>query len=267
MSTEGIEGVRVLQRDVLQVIQSLSDEEWRQPSNCAGWRVQDVVAHMGSNFHATVEPPDAAPPPGPAILAEEAMELLVEPRRSWSPAQVLEEYEEFAPKALAVLEALQEEPTASTPLTLAELGTYPINLLADAYAFDHYCHLRVDILAPLGPIQRAVPAADDLRLVPTVGWMIAGLPQMCGAALTALDRPLRLTSTVPVVERGRSRPQTTTAVAISDAGDDVPVAATVRSNAHDFVIWGTARRNWRDYVTVDGDRNYAADVLDQLNIV
>jgi len=267
MSVRGVEAVRVLQDDVLTVIRSLSDEEWQRPSGCAGWRVQDLVAHMSSNFQVTVEPPDAAPTDGPPVAAEQAMEMLVEPRRGWSAQQVLAEYEEFAPRALAVLASLQEEPAASAPLPLADLGTYPTNLLADAYAFDHYCHLRVDLLRPLGPIERKLPPADDVRLGPTVGWMIAGLPQMCSRSLTALDRPLQLVLDGPgggTWTLDRERPDALVQVAPGATGE---AAATVRSTSHDFVIWGTTRRSWRDHVTVEGDAAYAASVLDQLDII
>ena len=27
---------------------------------------------------------------------------------------------------------------------LADLGTYPMHMVANAFAFDHYCHLRID---------------------------------------------------------------------------------------------------------------------------
>ena len=44
-------------------------------------------------------------------------------------------------------------------------------------------------------------------------------------------------------------------------------AATITSNAHDFVIWGTRRAPWRDLVTIDGDADYAARVLDAIKII
>ena len=72
----------------------------------------------------------------------------------------------FADQAVAVLASLQEEPLASTVIPLADLGSYPMNQLADAYAFDHYCHLRIDLLAPDGPIERKMPDADATRLAP-----------------------------------------------------------------------------------------------------
>ena len=44
--------------------------------------------------------------------------------------------------------------------------------------------------------------------------------------------------------------------------------ATISSSAHDFVSWGTQRRNWRDLgVTIDGDTDYAAAVLDAMNVI
>ena len=43
--------------------------------------------------------------------------------------------------------------------------------LADAYAFDLYGHLRIDVLAPHGPIDREVPSADESALRPLwAGW-------------------------------------------------------------------------------------------------
>ena len=42
---------------------------------------------------------------------------------------------------------------------------------------------------------------------------------------------------------------------------------TVTSDAHAFVLWGTANLPWRDACTVDGDLQVAATFLDALNIV
>ena len=37
---------------VLALIDSLTDTEWNAPSGCAGWRVQEVVAHMGAVYRS-----------------------------------------------------------------------------------------------------------------------------------------------------------------------------------------------------------------------
>ena len=98
---------------------------------------------------------------------------------------------------LATLTALQDEPLASTVIPLADLGSYPMHLLADAYTFDHYCHLRVDLLSPRGPIERELAPADDTLIAPAVGWMLAGIPQMQPGLEQSLTGRIRLVLTEP----------------------------------------------------------------------
>jgi hypothetical protein len=53
-----------------------------------------------------------------------------------------------------------------------------------------------------------------------------------------------------------------------DEGASAEAAATVASTAHDFVSWGTKRRDWRAMgVKVEGDEAYAASVLDAFNVI
>jgi len=226
--------------------------------------VQDLVAHTGSNFRVLVEPPDPSAPAPEVETAEQLQELLVAQRRDWSSAEVATEFRDFVEPAMGVLAAMQEEPLASTPLTLTDLGTYPMHALADAFAFDLWCHLTVDLLAPTGPVQRSRPEATDDLLAPAIGWMLAGLPQMCPSVSKVLDRPLGLRLTGPGGGEWTlvpGEPLLTTVSALQD-----PVA-TVTSAATDFVLWGTTRTPWRDTVQVEGDRAFAERVLDEVNVV
>lgn len=262
MSDAGLHAVEVLAERYAEVVRSLTAEQWRQPSRCAGWSVQDLVAHTGSNFHVVVEP-DSAPPEPPPV-AEDLQDLLVRQRRDWTPGQVAEEFTAYCGPALAAFRALQDEPTASSPVTLSELGTYPLHLLADAFAFDVWCHLYVDLLAPTGPVRRDVPAVEDDLLRPGVGWMLAGLPQMCPTVSTVLDRPLALHLTGPGGGRWTLQPGEPRLVVTED-GD--AGSATVTSSAVDFVLWGTGRVPWRDVARVEGDQAWAGRVLDEVDIV
>lgn len=267
MTAEAVEAVRMGVEQVKGVITTLTPEEWAMPSRCQGWRVQDLVAHMSSNFKETVSPsPAPDPPPAARPRAEAVMEMLVDPRRDWTPEQVRDEYLAYCDGAVAVLASLQDEPMASTVIPLADLGSYPTHQLADAYAFDHYCHLRVDLLAPDGPISRPVPPADDIALGTTIGWMRAGLPQMQPGLEEQVDAgaPLRLTLTGP---GGGSW-------LISREGGGLRVApgatgeiAEITSDGHAFVLWGTTRSPWRDHCTVSGDEAAATRFLDALNII
>jgi uncharacterized protein (TIGR03083 family) len=263
MSEQGLRAVEVLAARCTDVVRSLTAEEWKMPSRCSGWSVQDLVAHTSSNFKAVADP--ASAPAEPPPIAEDLQALLVEQRRGWSAEQVAEELETYTEPALATFRAVQEEPAASSPLTMSELGTYPLHMLADAFAFDMWCHLHIDLLAPTGPVQREVPAPEDEVLRPGIGWMLAGLPQMCPSVSKVLDRPLALHLTGP--GGGQWTLQPGEPLLVVTEGSSPEAAATATSSAVDFVLWGTTRVPWRDVVTIDGDSAYAARVLDEINIV
>ncbi len=262
MSQDGARTADVLAARYAEVVKSLRSEEWTMPSRCGGWSVQDLVAHTGSNFHVVAEPEVA--PKNPPPIAEDLQDLLVEQRRGWTAEQVAEEFERYREPAVAVFRAVQDEPLASSPLTMSELGTYPMHTLADAFAFDLWCHLYVDLLAPTGPVRRAVPKPEDELLKPGIGWMLTGLPQMCPSVSKVLDRPLTLHLTGPGGGRWTLHPGDPHLV-VTEGGENT--AAVVTSSAVDFILWGTTRVPWREHVSLDGDTAYAARVLDEINIV
>src|SRR5436853_101992 len=67
-------------------------------------------------------------------------------------------------------------------IALGDLGTHPLHLVANAFAFDHYSHLRVDLLAPGGPLERPAPPVTGDQLAAVADWILAGIPQMSPAA-------------------------------------------------------------------------------------
>ena len=266
MTALAVEGLRATHEDMQAVFAALAGADWQRPSACAGWRVQDVLAHVTSNFAEMVEP-SPAPADPPTLTAEQAMEALVDPRRDWSPAQLLAEYERFRDGAFGALAAMQDEPLASTEIPLADLGTYPMHWLANAYCFDHYCHLRHDLLAPAGPLAAPVPPADHARVRPGVEWMIVGMPQMCPGALALVRRPVRLELTGVGGGTWLIHPAEGGGPAVLEEDSATAPAATVTSSAHDFVSWGTLRSPWRAACSLSGDADAAVPMLDALNIV
>lgn len=266
MSQAGIAGLRLAVAETTEVLTKLTEAEWTAPSGCAGWSVKDLVAHIASNYKETADP--SPPPAEPVSLpAEQMMELLVVPRKAWSAAQVLDEYLTYAEPAIAVLESMQQEPMASTVIPLADLGLYPMHQLADAFAFDGYCHLRVDLLAPTGPLTRAVPPATADHLTATLGWMLAGIPQMQPGLERSLTAAIRLTLTGPGGSSWVLAPSAERIEILADPSGEVATAATVTSDGHAFVMWGTTRAPWREHAQVDGDAAVASAFLDALNII
>ena len=265
MSESGLRAVEVLVDRCADVITSLTPAEWEMPSRCAGWSVKDLVAHASSNVHVVVEP--GITPADPPPIAEDLQHLLVVQRRDWTSQQVTEEFQDHRDAFLAAIAAVQKEPLASSPLTMSELGTYPMHRLADAFAFDLWCHLYIDLLAPTGPVRRPVPEPEDDLLQPAIGWMLAGLPQMCPSVTKVLDRPIALHLTGPGGGRWTLEPGEPNLNVTEDSSNETNVAATVSSSAVDFVLWGTTRSPWRDAVELGGDTAYAEQVLDEVNIV
>jgi len=264
MSELGLEGYGAERAAFLDVAHSLSDEEWMAPSDCTGWTVRDVLAHVASLIHGVVDPSVMI---DMSAGTEVSMEAPVAQRRALPVADVLAEYETSSGAALDGFAALQQPPLADTLLPLGDLGTHPMALMPNVFLFDTYCHLRNDILRPNGAIDRPEPPRDEQRLRPTVEWMLAGLPWMCTNGLAFMDRPIGLRIEGPGGGRHTVHPAGGEGRVDVVAGDDADAAATITTGDHDFVVWGTQRRPWRDYVTVDGDEAYAQRFLDVVKII
>jgi uncharacterized protein (TIGR03083 family) len=264
MSERGLQALTADRDEVLKVAKSLRADEWEMPSDCAGWRVQDVIVHMADVCRNVVDP--GSNPPGVPGKTEASMDAQVAARRDWDAEKVLSEYEDISGKALAALAGLQSPPMADNVIPLDDLGSYPLHLLANAFAFDHFCHLRNDILAPGGPIDREVPPSDELRVGATIEWLIAGLPQMSADAMSkAVTQPVGLKLTGPGGGEWTITPAEGDGLVGVTEGIDADTVIT--SAATEFVVWGTQRRPWRERETTrEGDAAYAANIMDAINL-
>ncbi len=252
MSEAAIPALRALREQAVALAKSLTDDEWNLSSACAGWLVRDVYAHMGGVLHGVVDPEFMRAGDDPNDM-EAGMEVGVGERRSWPIADVVAEYETYSGQAIDNFAGLQGNDMAAMEIPMGNLGTHPLHLLANAFVFDTYCHLRNDLIAPFGPLDREPPAASAESLGPTIEWMVAGWPQMCDLAF--MDAPVL----VELVGDGGG------SFLIGGAGAP---RATVTSTPDAFVRWGTQRRSWRDEgVSIAGDESYAARFLDVTNII
>lgn len=234
MTAAAVDALRADHEALAALAADLTDDEWSAPSACAGWTVRDVLVHMTQLFRQFAAPSEL-PPGDPAGGIERTQDLWVEARRDEPVAQVLADYRRLGEQTLAGLAGLQGN---DAPIDLGDLGTHPLHLVANAYAFDHYTHIRVDLLAPGGPLDRPVPPAGDGHLGAVADWIIAGLPQMSPAAVT---RPIDLVLTGPGARKAH-------------LGPDEAAAATVTSAVDDLVLWSTGRRSWKELdVHVEGD--------------
>jgi hypothetical protein len=135
---------------------------------------------------------------------------------------------------------------------LGDLGTYHASLLPNAFAFDHYTHIRADLFAPRGALDGPPPPSDELRLVPTIDWIVAAAPQQNAELLAALD------GAIAVDVSGTAARSFTIGT-----GD---VVASVACPAHDLVLWSTQRAPWDDLDIIATGRVAAIDIARRLHI-
>jgi uncharacterized protein (TIGR03083 family) len=234
-----IDAIRADRAALIGICSGLTAEQWSAPSGCAGWTVQDLVTHLGNLFWLVV---DAAHLPDTrGVPTERAQEIGVEARRGQSAADVLADYEkvsEIGTTRLAELAALDAE------LPLGEdFGTYSTRLLACAYVFDHYTHIRADLFAPRGPLTGEPPPSDELRVVPALDWIEAALPQQNRSAVERCTLEMQVTGTgARQIKFGTGQS-----------------AATICSDAPALVRGITGRGDWADLgVRVAGDEQALA---------
>ncbi|MER5796018.1 maleylpyruvate isomerase family mycothiol-dependent enzyme [Streptomyces sp. NPDC001980] len=265
MTHAGLAAARSSTAQLAEIIPQLNDGQWDLPSACVGWRVIDVVAHLAALASEAVHPP----PPDSALPKnrERYHDLRVDERRGRSHAEVLDEWRRSTPRQLDLLEAAQDPSGADEPVEVAGLGTYPRHLLANTMAFNVFCHLRNDLLAPDGPLPFTLPEPTDDQVAPAIEFMLAGLPQMQGPELTATVRqPLVLDLTGPGATTVTILPATGPDGLLT-VGPGADAATRVHSTALDFIAWATTRKAWRNHCRITGDPADATPFLDRLNII
>jgi uncharacterized protein (TIGR03083 family) len=260
MSLDSIEALRRERDEFIRFCGQLTDAEWRAGSACEGWRIQDVVAHLGGAMHSLFTPASLK-----LVLSkdiERTNDEFVEARYPSSPAEVFSEYQVWSARMVRMGGLVARTPLARVALPLGELGRFPLGqVLGGALTFDQHTHLRHDMAPALG---RPVPGTDELRMATVLGWMFSVLSNQLRPAVPAwLDRPLAITLDGP--GGGTWRVGADGQVPPGVASD---AAARITGTALEFPSWGTSRTPWRQHdVKIDGDEEYAVTFLDALNIV
>ena len=266
MSRKGIEGMRAAGDDLLGVAAQLTEDQWRARSAAAGWSVQDVFIHVGSLLELLQAAVAGAEPPPLGI--EKLNDEVVAQRRDWTPTHTVQFLRDQLGAALTTFTALQDEPVASTTVPMLDLGSYPLHAITDMFSFDITTHLRYDILATRGPIRLPVAPLDEVRLAPSVAWLLGGITQMQPDLADHLLAPIGLRLIGPGARNVVLTPGPRAAVEVSDPDDTTTsVAATVTSTTEHFLAWSTQRLPWLGLVSIDGNRHVAEQFLNALNLI
>ncbi len=247
-ATDSLEADRA---ELLKICAGLGDSDWGRPSGCGGWSVQDVVSHMAALFWLVVD--RTRLPDGRGQGTEEVQDFYVQQRRSMSPAEVLADYESVSAEALPRLAGLDGQ---EFELNLGDLGTYKAGVMPAAYSFDHYVHIRMDLFEPRGPLAGPPPPSDERRMLPTLDWVRAALPQQSAEALSELGGSVEFVITGP---GGRT----------FTVGSGAPLGR-VTWDGPSFVRAVTQRAGWDDAIvdsgTADGSGGLTAARLSPLKV-
>jgi uncharacterized protein (TIGR03083 family) len=248
---------------------NLDEASWHRPTALPAWDVQDVVAHLGSLEGMLLgrdEPPHEPRVTGHVRNPLGALnERMVDRRRSWSAAEVLDEFRETTALRLDELRALDEaeldrQVPSPTGGTVAERAFLGIRL------WDFVVH-DADIADALG----LVPDLDSPAARRVVDEMLLLLPRAAakggaqeGDVVTlTLTEPLPRTVTVRV-DGGRAVP--------ADPATAEKATLHLRASPTVFLRVGAGRLDPGAAIAAgdleaDGDRGLAARVLTAINVV
>jgi uncharacterized protein (TIGR03083 family) len=240
----------------------LTPEQWQAPSAAEGWRIQDVVAHLGGIAHEFFTPYMAKVIRARSI--ERFNDQTVERRSGRTAAEILAEYETWTGRLGKLLAAANRTPLGKAPFKLAEMGWYPMGVLASAVVFDTHTHLRHDMAAAL---ELEAPPTDAIRMAAILEWMFAVLERSRRPEMGWLDRPVALTLTGPGGGTWRIEPQESGRLT-ARPGSSAGAVAHITGSAEDVPRWSTGREPWEKCsFDITGDQNYAARFLGSMRII
>jgi uncharacterized protein (TIGR03083 family) len=247
---------------------TLTEHEWKTPTDCPGWTVQDQIAHMiGSESRLLGLPaPDHTPPDTRHVKNEfgQRNEVWVDWHRSWSGVQVLQRFQAVTGERLQVLRAMRSEDFEAQ--TQTPIGPGTVRDLLHIRIFDAWVHeqdIRRAVKRPghldgpvavhaIGRVAMAMPYVVGRKVKPTDGTTVVfAMPGAAGRTLA-----LRM-------ESGRAQ-----------SLDDTPVTPTVRltMDAETFACLGCGR--WipgktlpAGKVQIAGDTALGQTILAQMNIM
>jgi uncharacterized protein (TIGR03083 family) len=253
---------RACRDEVLTVCSGLTDDEWHSPSCADGWRVRDVVAHLGSECKSMLSPLVVKQMLSKDI--ERLNDATIESRRNWPIERVLTEFDVWSSRTVAFVSVASRPVIGMLPVPIGELGRYPTSLFPSVFTFDFDTHLRHDIAPAIGLTLDPLTAR---RTAVILDWLIPGLEQMNRTTMGWVDRPLALTLKGDGGGTWRIAPGEGGKLRVT-AGPATDSAAHITGQATEFVTWSTTRSPWRNAdVELHGDIAYATKFLDTLNLV
>jgi uncharacterized protein (TIGR03083 family) len=256
-----------LWRSIEEFARELDEVDWKRPTECPGWTVQDNLVHLTALERFILGDPlpsEDVPDDLPHVKNDigKANERWIESRRSWTGADALEEFHTATRARIEQLRAL--EPSGFDAESWTPMGPGTVRDLIPFRIFDSWVHAQ--------DMRRAVDRRDDLDSAAadhSLGMMVGVLPYVVGKKVGAPDgSTIVLVLTGPLartvaleVAGGRAR--------VLDTVPDSPtVALTLESDAYARLACGRTDPGEviaGGGVAIDGDAELGGEIVHQLN--
>ena len=255
-------------RSIDSLCSPLTEPQWKTPTDCPGWSVQDQVSHLvGAESHILGNPgPDHTPKETGHVKNDvgQSNEVVVDFRRSWPGQKVLEEFRELTGQRLRLLRDMTDEQFAAEIKTPVGPGT--VTEFVRLRIFDAWVHEQ-DIRRALnmpGELEGPVAAHSVGRVARAMPFVVARKAQSPDGVTVIFDVTGTAGCMVPVVVEGRRGSEL----------DSEPPSPTVRiiTDVEAFVCLGCGRWDPEEAlgsgrVTLTGDTALGETIVKQMNIM
>lgn len=256
-------------RSITDLCATFTETEWKAPTDCPQWTVQDQVAHMlGTESRVFLGRPMPEHTPLDMDHVQNDIgrmnEIWVDSRRSWPGARVLEEFREVTGERLKALRAMHEADFAAPMQTPIGPGT--VRDFLHIRIFDCWVHEQ-DMRRAVGrPGHLEGPVAEY-----SVGRLAMAMPFVVGRkAQTADGTTVTFEITGPAgrmlpigVEGGRAK-----ALEASPATPTVRLTMDVETlNCLGCGRWAPDQVLQSGKVRIDGNRTLGETIVRQMNFM
>ena len=265
---EIVDKMEAVWRSITGLCGTFGEGEWKTPTDCPGWSVQDQLSHLtGSETRLLGQPaPDHTPQDVSHVRNDigQRNEVLVDWRRSRLGAEVLEEFQEVTGQRLRLLRAMGEDDFAAE--TQTPIGPGTVRDLLAIRIFDAWVHEQDMRRAVRRPRHLEGPVAEH-----AMGRMYMAMPYVVGRKVQPSDG----TSVVFEVtgSAGRVLPITMEG-ARANLMQSTPASPNVRLTMDVETFACLACGRWEPgkvlesgSVQLDGDRALGEAVVTQMNIM
>ena len=248
----------------------LTEEQWKTPTDCPGWSVQDQISHLGGSETGILGDPDPNHTPSEEVLAHTRSEqgrhneMLVDFRRPWAGAQVLSDFQAKTARRSEFLRSRSDDDFAAemqTPIGPAAMSEFISIRIMDAWVHEQ------DIRRALGiPGHYDSPAAAHAlnRVIRAMPFVAARRAQAPDGSTVVMDITGQAGRTITIgVEGGRGREV-----------QEAPESPTVRISldAETFACLGCGRWDPDEVIasgklSIEGDTGLGESIVRQMNIM